>query len=507
MTPSIERLRRDAKALKRAFAAGEGEAVARVRAVLPEADAVKHADALHVIAVEQGHESWSKLKFAAEAAAMDRAALRERLKMALYFGQGWVIDRIMAADPDLAVGQFHLEVALYDRAAVEARLARDPEAALREVGPRRPILHLAFSRYLQLRPELKSDMIAIAELLVSHGADVNDGYPAEPGSPHLLSALYGALGHADNMALAEWLLDRGATPDDNESLYHATELGHLDGVRLLLDHGVTIEGTNALPRMLDFNNVEGARMLLEAGAKPNENIAGHPSGEPPLVTSSLHHAARRMCSAEIAELLISYGADGSAGTRTHSAYALARLRGNAPFARVLEEAGQAPPLNATEALLAKAAEGEVDGKVDPAELTEETRRLIGRILGFDINLDHVKRLVALGLDPDEPDEMGLPAIHIAGWEGHADAVEWLLTLDPDLTRKNDYGGDLMGTIIHGAEFSPARASRDHLRCAALVLEAGAPLHRGDIDGTGVEAMAAFLEEWAEAHPERVVPRG
>ena len=38
----------------------------------------------------------------------------------------------------------------------------------------------------------------------------------------------------------------------------------------------------------------------------------------------------------------------------------------------------------------------------------------------------------------------------------------------------------------------------------LVLEAGAPLHRHDIDHCGVEEMVAFLEDWAEAHPDRVV---
>lgn len=506
MTPSIEKLRREAKALKKAVAAGDAEALARVRAVLPEAETLKHADALHVIAVEQGHDSWPKLKFAAEAEAMDRDARRERLKMALYFGQGWVIERLLATDPDLAAGQFHLEVALYDRTAVEARLARDPEAALREVGPRRPILHLAFSRYIHLRPELKPDMLAIAAALVAHGADVNDSYPSEPGSPHRLSALYGALGHADNLTLAEWLLDKGADPDDNESLYHATELGHLDGLRLLLDRGATIAGTNALPRMLDFDNLDGVRMLLEAGADPNEGIAAHPSGEPAMVIPALHQAARRMCSGEIAALLIAHGADGRAPYHGHSAYALARLRGNRPVARALEEAGQATQLDPTENLLAQAAEVEVSGKVDPATLTEETRRLIGRVLGVDGRLEHIQRLVAVGLDPDEPDEMGMPAIHIAGWEGHADAVEWLLTLGPDLTRKNDYGGDLIGTILHGAEFSPARAHRDHLRCAELALAAGAPLHRADIEGTGAEALAAYLEDWAEAHPDRVIPR-
>jgi hypothetical protein len=69
-----------------------------------------------------------------------------------------------------------------------------------------------------------------------------------------------------------------------------------------------------------------------------------------------------------------------------------------------------------------------------------------------------------------------------------------------------YGGDLMGTVIHGAEFCPSRERRDHLGCARLVLEAGSMLHRADIEETGAEPLAEFLSDWAEAHPECVIER-
>jgi hypothetical protein len=48
-----------------------------------------HADFLQVIPREQGYESWPKLKFAVEAAAMSRAQRAERLARALYQGQQW----------------------------------------------------------------------------------------------------------------------------------------------------------------------------------------------------------------------------------------------------------------------------------------------------------------------------------------------------------------------------------------------------------------------------------
>ena len=105
------------------------------------------------------------------------------------------------------------------------------------------------------------------------------------------------------------LHQHGANPNDDESLYHATELGHTEGLKLLMQHGVSTRGTNALPRALDFGDVEAVRLLLEYGADPNETVAGHPSGQAVDSIPALHQAARRFCSAEIGALLLDYGAD------------------------------------------------------------------------------------------------------------------------------------------------------------------------------------------------------
>ena len=122
------------------------------------------------------------------------------------------------------------------------------------------------AQWNKARPDLVPDAIAIAEALVERGADVNDGYPVAPGSDHLLSALYGAIGHADNIALGRWLLEHGADPNDNESLYHSTELSGTAALKLLLKHGARPAGTNALARALDFREEDKVRLLLEAGA-------------------------------------------------------------------------------------------------------------------------------------------------------------------------------------------------------------------------------------------------
>ena len=506
MTLSIERLRREAKALKRAWTAGDADAQVRVAAVQGARDEIRHADALHVVAREQGYQSWPKLKIAVGLAGLDRTARAETLKVALYLGQGWMVDHLLDDDPSLAEANFGLSVALYRLDIVADRLARDPEAATRMVGVRSPILHLAFSKHHRKDPDRAAASVAVGELLVDHGAEVNDSYPAEPGSEHRLSALYGALGHGGNLPLAAWLLEQGATPDDNESLYHATELGHLDGVRLLMKHGVKTSGTNALARMLDFDDQEGLRLFLEYGADPNAAVLDHPSGQPIDTIPALHQAARRGRDGRFAKLLLDHGADPDRIWHGRTPYEWAAIYGNTSFADAMAEAGHDHALDPVAAAVAACARGEVpEGRpLAQTGLDDEVRRILTRGGLWEDRLDHAKAVVAAGSDPNVTEEMGMPPVHLTGWAGLTPQAAWLLTLNPDLTHVNDYGGGLVGTIIHGSENRLDTEERDHVGCMRLALEAGAKIHQSDIDGAMDEDMVAFLHDWVEAHPDSLI---
>jgi len=505
---SLDRLRRDAKALKKAYRAGEAGTKARVHAVLGEPQDFKHADALHVIAREAGFPSWPRLKLASEMQAMGRSQRADRLKTALYLGQAWVVDSLLRSEPDLGSDNFGLQCALYDIEDVRSVLAKDKDAATRMVGVRSPILHLAFSRHFKAVPGREGEMIAVAEALIATGADVNDSYPFETDSPHRLSALYGALGHAGNLRLAEWLLEHGASPDDNESLYHATELPTLDGVKLLMRYGVKTKGTNALARMLDFDNLEGAQLLLDYGADPNERVLDHPSGEPIPTIPALHQAARRGRDERFVALLLRYRADADALWMGRSPYALAMLYGNLSFANALAAAGHGQKLGEVERIFAECAQGRAPRGRPLAriKLGDEERRILTRVILWEEALDQARALVAAGIDPNVADEMDMTPLHLAAWAGLPEQVAWLLTLSPDLTHLNAYGGDLLGTIVHGSENRLDVGLRDHVACARLALEAGASLRQADLDGAMDETMVAFLQDWAEANPDRVVPR-
>ena len=508
MSDPTEKFRRAAKALRKAYEAKAPEATARVNAVLPDVAVLKHADALHVIAREAGHDSWPKMKFTLEAAQMSRDEKAERLKHAVFLGQGWIIEAMLAEDASLARANFGLACAFYDLDHVQAVLGRDPGAAVRMVGVRRPILHLAFSQHFKGGGS-QADMLAVAEALLAAGADVNDSYPYQGEEHSPLSALYGAIGHAGNMVLAEWLLAHGADPNDGESLYHSTELGQREGLRLLLEHGARPQGTNALPRALDFNDHEAVRLLLQAGADPNEGIAEHISGEPSFVIPALHQAARRMCDAAMVELLLGGGADPSKTYKGVTPYAMARVYGNEDAARLIADAGGDTALDDMLTLLAAAADGAVpEGQyIDPAKLPDEFRDLVRNLLHMPEKFEQVQRLVALGMEYDRPDSQGLTPVQIAGWEGLPRELAYFLGLKPDLSHINGYGGTLLSTIIHGSENCPSRAERDHVECARLALVEGVALPRRAIEFAGEPGMAAFLKDWAERYPGQVVAEG
>lgn len=505
---SLNGLRFAAKRMQRAHRAGEAWAVERLKQYGPgkPAEALVRADFLHAVAREAGFESWPRLKLAAEAMGLDRAAALQGLKQALFRGQTARVEALLARFPDLADGVFGLECALYRRDAVEAALAREPGLAVAKLGPRTPILHLAFSRWIHARPGLEADMLAVAELLLAHGADVNDGYVEAPGSGHALSALYGAVGHADNMVLAQWLLDKGADPDDGESLYHSTELGHHRALRMLLEAGAEPKGTNALFRAMDFHDHAAVEMLLAHGARADEFSPDEVGGEAPSVVPALHQAARRMSDARMVGLLLEAGAGTARRWMGVTAYAMARVYGNRVLARALEARGADTGLSREEGLLAAAAEGrESPGQfIDPEKLPGAFRGLLRELVHLPDRLEHMRRLVALGVPYDEPGgPERITPTHVAGWEGKPEVLAWFLSLRPDLGFVNGFGGTLLSTILHGAENNPARAERDHIGCARLALEQGVALPRAVIEGCGREDMAAFLRAWAEARPGQV----
>lgn len=504
----LDRFRRAAKALKASYERGETDALARLAAHPPRRDSAdfQHADYLHVIAQENTFVSWPMMKEAIETFGLDRAQKLQHLKLALHNGQNNMVQRLLADVPDLAAGHFGLLCGLLDVRSVWAMLSEDPTRATTPIGPWSPLIHLCKSRMFQVWPDKAADAAAIADMLVANGADLN-APSLETGSP--LSPLYWALGHAGNLELAGWLLENGADPNDGESLYHATELGHADGVKLLLANGCDPIGTNALPRAMDFDSAEMVALLLNGGADPNEGSdawtqgTGIERGVP-----VLHQAARRMNSGPVLDLLLDNGAEPAATWKGHSAYAFAAVFGNAELVARIEKRGLQTPLTPIEQMLATAAKGEVpEGYIDTAKLPEAYRDILREILHLPGKLPHMKALVAIGMEWDRPDAEGVTPVQAAGWCGLPDVMGYFLKLSPNLGHVNSYGGTLFSTILHGADNNPLRGDGDYLGCLKLALEAGVALPRRALEASGNAEIAAFLQDWAAAKPGQVVAHG
>jgi ankyrin repeat protein len=304
-------------------------------------------------------------------------------------------------------------------------------------------------------------------------------------------------------------LEHGADPNDGESLYHATELGHHEGLKMLLEHGADPRGTNALQRAMDFHDVDAVRMLLDAGALAEDFNDAEVGGEKPWVVPALHQAARRMSPPAMIDLLLEAGADPARKHQGCTVYGYARVFGNGDLARAIEARGAVPDLTPEETLLAKAADGEdTTGLfVDTAKLPDAYRDIVRVILHLPGKLDHVKRLVAMGVEYDRPDSEGLTPVQVAGWEGLPEVMAYFLKLSPDLSHVNGFGGTLLSTIIHGSENCPQRAERDYIGCLELALHEGVALPRRAPQLAGDPEVAAFLADWAEAHPGQVVEGG
>ncbi|WP_186827112.1 ankyrin repeat domain-containing protein [Shimia ponticola] len=493
-TLRLDQLRRAAKTLKKSYDAGDAGAVQVVQNLWGKSPGT-HADFLHVIARQHGFMSWPRLKWAAETIGLERAEAQEQLKMALFNGNRAAAEALLAATPDLAAGNMGLLCATFDLEGLTAALCEDPARAIEPVGPRRPILHLAFSKWGRMGGE-EAASLACAEVLLAHGADVNDAFPHSPGTDEMLSALYGALGHARNLPLAEWLLEWGADPNDGESLYHATELGDAAGVRLLLRYGANPQGTNALLRAMDFDNAEMVALLLGAGADPNE------SAQPGY--NALHHAALRGAGREVSEFVLNAGASVTSEHAALKPHAFARLVGAEAVRAVLETVDAPRDVPAD---LAPLVNGGGEGFVDPAKIPAELQGLLTELVHRVGTLKRIKSLVEVGFPWDAPDSMGVTPVQASGWVGLPEYLRYFLKLGPDLSHLNDFGGSLLGTILHGSENAPERSGQDHLACLEIVLTHGVALPRRALSAQLRPDVAEFLRKWAKAHPGQVVEHG
>jgi ankyrin repeat protein len=294
---------------------------------------------------------------------------------------------------------------------------------------------------------------------------------------------------SDHPALVARLLERGANPNDGESIYHAAQYNRRSCLELLRQHGADFSS-----RQKPYNNTplfflaghhdehggnapwaQGVRWLLEHGADPNVTSYGH--------NSTPLHALATGGRDQVLRWVVEWGADVNAVRRDgRTPYAIALRSGNEAGARYLIEQGASPGatpmdeflgacLTADEPVARSLLERHTDLM---SSMTAEDQGAIGNAIRW--NRPHAVRLMhTLGFQLNWEEAGGGTPLHWAAWLGRHEIVKLLLELGaPVNARDRQYGSSPIAWAAHGSRFNNHEGADDHY-CAIVdvLIDAGA----------------------------------
>jgi ankyrin repeat protein len=497
--PDREQQQKQAKELLGSFRRGDAEAIARVRAELPDKQRITLADAQFVLAREYGFPSWAKLKERIRASAGRRLAPRERFKLAVEGKDADALRRV-------------LEESAEARAAINDTIFAFDGTALLAAG----------------------NDLAMVDVLLEFGADPNKKSAWWAGGFHPLYAARGAVAErliaagavADACALAH--LDRAeelermlaAKPervherggDGQTPLHFATSRRIVD---LLLAAGADIDARDVDHRSTAAEWMIGgemsgprpqlARYLVERGASADVFL---------VAALGLADRARAMLR-ESPGLLQLRTSQGNYAEMPPSSYHIyqwtiepnftpmqtAAKFGQTATLRVMEEfATPAQRLllacnrgdRDTALAIVRANPGIVEGLPveDQRALTDEA---------WMANGPAVELMLELGFDPSIPSVTGATggnALHCASWEGSVECVTALLRHGRGRAlinaREASYNGTPISWCCHGSVHC-GNPRADHAEVARLLIAAGAELHHDMAEwgcGPGMQRVVA-----------------
>ncbi len=504
---TLAHVRDRAKALLKAARRGDAGVIAQLRTLLPRltdtsdeavAHSIKLADVQHALARRLGFDNWAVLKSALEA----RQPIHARAAQFLAHFRDEQIDRaaqLLAESPELGAYSIHTSAAVGDLAALNRWLSVDAALANTPSMPddTLPMIY-AVQTTLKRRLGVTSEQhVALVRALLDAGADVNAS-KALPDQPGRISALYFP-SDANNVPLATLLLERGANPNDGESVYHAAQHNHRDILEVLFAHGADISGlhpeygntplyflaTHRASNPIASSVILGMQWLLEHGANPNVASNIMPSGKP---TPSAHETPLQRAAASgfdesVMRLLVSHGANVNA-TRADgkSAYVLAVRSGNTSAAEYLASVGaDVNTLTDVDRLLGACALHDATAahslvRADSTlltRLTAEDRAFLGHYVG-DGQRDVVALMISLGWPLADEGEWGGTPLHWAAWNGRAELVRLLVDAGAPINmRDTTYGSSPIAWAAHGSTFCDRRPDSDYLAVVTALLNAGA----------------------------------
>lgn len=424
---------------------------------------------------------------------------------------------LLDAHPAIAMFSVHTAAAVGNADALRTLLAADAAVATSLSTPDgvEPIIFAASGRLKSLLGVTDDARADVIRQLLDAGASPNACVPMPHDSRARIPALYFAC-VSNNVAAARVLLERGANPNDGESVHHAAVHNHRDCLDLLAAFGASLSdahagwGNTPLYFLAGYREhdervesvTRGMHWLLEHGADPNipshvgqERDATPRSGEVPL------HRLAAGRSPTVVRMFVKHGATVDAVRADgRTPYRLAVRTGNIPVADYLATAGAEPTtLDHVDRFLgACATEDEHTAKA----ILQLYPDLIARLEPADRQALHaavddnregiVRLMLTLGWPVAENGEWGGTALHWAAWRGRPTLVRLLLEHDaPVNVRDPEFGSSPIAWACHGSTNS--RADADYQAIVEMLLDAGA-------------TRAESFNQWHES-PESMASRG
>jgi ankyrin repeat protein len=477
--PDLAQLRRQAKELLRAAAAGDRPASERIHAV---SEQVTLTGAQLAVAREHGFESWPAIKREVDARTR---SLTDTIDAFLAASVGYRVgraSRMLAQAPEIADHSLATALVLGDERRVREEIERDPGLVTRH-DPRSgwAPLHVVCASRWHLDPARAPGLLATARLLLERGADPDERTDGPRSQRPLRCAVISAASSMNNEPIIRLLLERGATPDD-DVLYNAGWAADpARCLRLLIDYGADVAelAEQALAAPISTNDLQAVRVLLEAGADPARyrNDDGQPA---PVVSAALAAG----CELELIELLLGHGADPDApGLDGRSPYRAATAQGRPELVELLGRHGAHDDASDIDRLLYACRRGD---RESAERLLAEHPALLAELSDVDAAAIVAAaeagdaRAVRLMLDVGFPvnargGDRGETALHTAAYAGSAETVRVLLEDGADLeARDTTWNGPPLDWALVGSGETPATApAPDWLQTVALLLDAGA----------------------------------